>query len=86
MARGLACSAGDWPKERPKGEMGGVSVSGAAPGGTGAERVGRRRAGLGVWRRNCWEDLEAVGGRVVKPRGSWDWRGIEGTERTGRVA
>ena len=47
MAGGLACSAGDWPKERPKGEMGGLSVSGAAPGGTGAERAGRRRAGLG---------------------------------------
>lgn len=45
-------------------------------------RVERRRAGLGVWRRNCWEDLEAVGGRVVKPRGWWDWRSTEGTERT----
>ena len=37
MARGLACSARDWPKERPKGGVGGVSVSGPAPGGTGVE-------------------------------------------------
>ena len=46
MARGLACSARDWPKERPKGGVGGVSVSGAAPGGTGAEN-GETEGGIG---------------------------------------
>ena len=55
-----------------------------APRLEGPERRERGDGGRdwGVWRRSCWEDLEAVGGRVVKPRGSWDWRGIEGTERT----
>ena len=30
-------------------------------------RMERRRAGLGVWRRNCWEELEAFGGKVGLP-------------------
>ena len=44
--RGLACSARDWPKERPKGGVGGVSVSGTAPGGTGVES-GETEGGIG---------------------------------------
>lgn len=79
--QGLA-SLRDWRRERLKGGVEGVFLSDARPGAAERRESEGWRVRLGVWRRDYWEDMGEIGGRVVELCCWWNWRCMERMGRT----